>query len=561
MVKFWRSYRKVRAERDQLREELRALRSDYQQIESQVASTPLLLIWLDEQGRIRNIRDGGAHIIEKPAKELTGMSYGEAVDCIHNPQNDAGCGSTPYCKDCPMWNGIRRTLDGGSAFHKEEIRQVFRRRGSIYTMTFQVSSTLLDQNNESMILIRMWDITDRKAVEEELQELNHQLMKTREMSEDGNRLKESFLSNMSHEIRTPINGIMGFTQILLGRKTDEQQTREYLEIIYQQTGQLLENINDLIEISKAASNQLQIHATRFNVINLLHNLQQRYKKKLEAGDGSSVSLRLDLTDASDAVFIRADQQKLRQVLEHLLDNAVEFTFEGEIKLGFEIADGREFYFYVQDTGIGIPPGKQSEVFESFRQVDEGLSRQHQGSGLGLTLAKHYVEIMGGCIGLHSEEGKGSRFYFRIPRHLGAGVSPEVPQAKDEPVPRWDDKTLLLVEDDPSSQLYLREALHPTGAKVLLSETGGRALQLLEKVPQQADLVLMDVRLPDISGLDVIRKIREAGHHIPIIAQTAHAMKNDRRNCLQAGADDYITKPVAISNLLSTVARLIDGDSR
>ncbi|HKL37765.1 MAG TPA: response regulator [Bacteroidales bacterium] len=560
MLKFWRRYRMVLAERDRLGEELRALRNDYQQMESLYANTPLILIWLDKEGHIRNIRDGGAHIIERPAEELIGLSYGEAMDCIHYPHDAGSCGSTPYCKDCPMWNMIRETLNRGSDIRGKEIQQVLRRGGSTCAMTFQVSTTRLDKNNESMVLMRILDITDRKAMEEELQKVNHQLMKTREMSQDGNRLKESFLSNMSHEIRTPINGIMGFTQILLERKTDEQQTREYLEIIYQQTGKLLGNINDLIEISKAASNQLQMQATRFNVINLLHNLRQCYSRKLEAGDEAAVSLKLDFPDTSDAVFIRADQQKLRQVLEHLLDNALKFTFEGGIKLGFEIADEREFHFYVQDTGIGIPQGKQSEVFDSFRQVDEGFSRQHQGSGLGLTLAKHYVEIMGGCIGLHSEEGKGSCFYFRIPRHPEAGFSPEVPKTMDEPVPSWDDRTLLLVEDDPSSQLYLREALDPTGVKVLLSETGGHALQLLEKV-EQPDLVLMDVRLPDISGLDVIRKIREAGHHIPIIAQTAHAMDNDRRKCLQAGADDYITKPVGISNLLSTVARLIDGDSR
>ena len=531
------------------------MRKHQQQMDALYANTPLVLIWLDTGGQIRTINQGGDQLTVRPREELTGLRYGEALGCIHHLEDAWGCGFAPPCKNCGLRNMVLDTLDDGVVRHMEEVTQTFYRDGQHISMTFHVTTLLLDQETEPLVLVRMWDVTHRKFMEEELERSKDQLSRAQQKAEEGNRLKTSFLSNISHEIRTPINGIMGFAQILLERTTDEPQTKEYLEIIYQQTGKLLKNITDLVEVSRAASDQLELHSTRFNAGNLLYNLKQQYEARLKEKAEAGVSLSVDFPDT---VFIRADHQKLRQVLEHLLDNAIKFTPEGCISLGLEMTDEQECRFYVQDTGIGIPKEKQAEVFESFRQVDEGLSRQHPGSGLGLTLAKHYVEIMGGRMGLHSEKDKGSCFYFYIPRDPDNKGVPPIPASMGEDVFNWDKKTFLLVEDDPSSQLYLKEALYPTGAQVLLSETGNQALELMERI-RELDLVLMDIRLPDISGLDVIRGIRASGHRVPIIAQTAHAMEEDHFTFLQAGADDYIAKPVSIGDLLSVMARWL-GDS-
>jgi signal transduction histidine kinase/CheY-like chemotaxis protein len=556
MLKYWRRYKNIRAERDRLDKELRFLKKQQRQIDELHTNTPLILIWLDRGVRIRKVSYGISRLTDQRAETITGLRYGEAFGCIHHLEDARGCGFAPLCKNCELRKMVEDTLNTGEGRYIEQVSQAFRQRGHSGSRLFSVATTFLDQGDEVLVMASMWDITHQKTVEAELKRLNQQLSEAMQKAEEGNQLKTAFLSNLSHEIRTPINGIMGFAQILLERETDEQQRKEYLEIIYRQTGKLMENITDLIEISKAASDQLDVNSTRFNVANLLHNLQQEYKAKLKDVAGDSVSLRLDL---AGSVFVCADHQKLRKVLEHLLDNAVKFTPEGEIRLGFEITDQQEYRFYVRDTGIGIPLEKQTEVFESFRQVDEGLSRQHQGSGLGLSLAKHYVEIMGGRIGLHSEEGKGTCFYFYVSEDLDSIRKPAIPEAMEEHATNWNNKTLLLVEDDPSSQLYLKEALLPTGMEVLVSGTGRQALQLIEQI-NKPDLVLMDIRLPDISGLEVIRVIRDRGCRVPVIAQTAHAMEKDRLTCLQNGADEFISKPVSIRELMSVIDKWIGGSA-
>ena len=349
-----------------------------------------------------------------------------------------------------------------------------------------------------------------------------------------------------------MNGIMGFAQILKDRELDFEERKEYLSIIYDQSKHLMEIINDIIDLSKIEANQLRIQKECFSLNGLLNNLFDEQKRKLKKMGKSDIEIKNHFP--ADGLQIECDPHRLRQVMVNLLDNAMKFTDKGFIELGYELEKNR-IKFYVQDTGIGIPHEKKEEIFERFRQLDDSSCRNYDGTGLGLTISKDLAELMGGQMWVESESGRGACFYFTLP-HQGqeAVEGPSEENQRDQRY-KWEGKTILLVEDDTVSNEYFREVLAPTRANIIISETGEQALKQFGQ-DTTIDLVLMDIQLPDISGLEVTRKIKNVNQQIPIIAQTARAMTEDRERCIQAGADEYITKPIAIDDLLAIINRFI-----
>jgi PAS domain S-box-containing protein len=389
------------------------------------------------------------------------------------------------------------------------------------------------------------DITQSKKTENELSI-------AKEKAEESDRLKSAFLANMSHEIRTPMNGIMGFAQILKERELGLTERNEYLNIIYEQSEHLMQIINDIIDISKIEANQLNISKEPFNVNDLLNHLFEEQNNAREKLGKSEITLSNESPPRD--LIIEGDPNRTRQVMNNLLDNALKFTDRGYIRFGYSIK-AENIEFYVRDTGIGINRDKQDEVFERFRQLDESTNRSYEGTGLGLTISKHLVEIMGGSMRLESEEGKGSCFYFTLPYQATSYEKENPKETSRNEKPNWNAKTFLLVEDDPVSMEYLKEALYPTDVNILVAETGHQAMEQFNQ-HDSLDLILMDIKLPDFSGLEVIKEIRKIDHEIPILAQTAHAMSEDRDKCIQAGADEYISKPISMDGLLSTISKLI-----
>jgi len=239
----------------------------------------------------------------------------------------------------------------------------------------------------------------------------------------------------------------------------------------------------------------------------------------------------------------------------LINNAIKFTDEGEIEFGYFLRPENTPVFYVKDTGIGIPKDKQTAIFNRFQKVSEDSTRIYDGSGLGLTISKNLVELMGGKMWVESESGKGSCFYFTLPYEPVKEKSNSNPASTSQAKYNWNGKTILVVEDDLTSQEYLKESIAKTHAEVKVSETGKRALQECSN-DQSIDLILMDIRLPDINGLDVTREIREMNNQVPVIAQTAYAMTEDRDTCISAGANDYLSKPIEVDDLLSMIDKYI-----
>jgi len=394
-----------------------------------------------------------------------------------------------------------------------------------------------------------------RYINEHLEKQKHELEKAKEKAEESDRLKSAFLANMSHEIRTPMNGIMGFAQLLKQKDLNAQKRKEFLSIIHGRTRHLLQIINDIVDISKIEANQLDIHPEDFDLNELLDNLYKEQLKELEDLKKSHIQFYLSKEMKQTNFYIKADSNRLRQILDNLLSNAIKFTEEGYIEFGYQLKNQEGITFFVRDTGIGIPPGKQKEIFERFRQVDESTSRRYEGTGLGLTISKNLVEMMGGNIWMEPRKEKGSIFRFFLPCEKSQMQETDSLDDNTEKYYDWKDKSILLVEDDPASQEYLQEGLEPTGVKIFAFESAEKALESFRE-DDGFDLVLMDIRLPGMNGLEATNRLRKINSNIPVIAQTAHAMEEDRKRCIQSGATDYISKPIEISKLLTLVNRYI-----
>jgi PAS domain S-box-containing protein len=391
------------------------------------------------------------------------------------------------------------------------------------------------------------DITDRKQMESEIKAAKLK-------AEESDKLKSAFLANMSHEIRTPLNGILGFSELLKRKNLPSDKRHFYTDIINSNGKQLLKIISDIIDISKIESGQIVIDRTFCSVSSILGELYGFFQNELKSREKSKIELIKDGDQLDQDLVLNCDEIRLRQILTNLLSNAVKFTSKGCIRFGYEIK--RNFVeFYVKDTGIGIKQEYQSFVFERFRQANESVSREYGGTGLGLAICKSLVELMGGKIWVFSEEYQGSEFRFSLP--MGILKNSTYPFSSDKNYLgdySWPGKKILIVEDDLPSVQLMQETLEDSLAEIIHAEDGEIAIKL--HGDRRPDIILMDIRLPKMNGLDAIRTIRGIDKNVAIIAITANAFVEDRMNCLSAGSNEYLSKPVDRDQLLSTIDRFI-----
>jgi len=385
------------------------------------------------------------------------------------------------------------------------------------------------------------------------------LLEAKKKAEESDRLKSAFLANMSHEIRTPMNGIIGFTQLLKERQISQEKQQGFLKLIDDQSRQLLKIINDIIDISKIEANQLKIEKGGFYLNDLLSELYNSYSAQLEQEGDQQVHLDLALGLSRAESYIHSDRLRIRQILTNLISNALKFTSQGTIRFGYEKSSDNALQFFVSDTGQGIPEDKLKDIFDRFRQAEESpTSARHEGTGLGLSISKNLVHLLNGHISVESEEGKGSVFYFTLPyERMEEQQAGEERAHRENPTFDWSGHKILIVEDDPVSLEYLEEIIGETGASLLRAQQGREAFDKFMQTPD-VEMILMDIQLPDRSGRQITKDIREDGYKIPIIAQTAYAMQEDKEKCLQAGCDDYISKPIDVQALLSIMNKYLEN---
>jgi PAS domain S-box-containing protein len=416
----------------------------------------------------------------------------------------------------------------------------------------ELSTVSLKRGDDISVMGIMRDITDRKMAEREL-------LKAKEKAQESDRLKSAFLANMSHEIRTPMNGIVGFTRLLKDKDFPKDKQKEFLSIIDSRSSHLLQLINDIIDISKIEAGQLQISRNTFSLNHLLDELKDMYENELDSRQKSHIELHAHKGLSDQQAHIYSDQLRLKQILTNLLSNSVKFIESGQITIGYEQSNTQTLQFFVQDTGPGIPGNKQRLIFNRFRQANESHQKGYGGTGLGLSISKNLVEMLGGKIWVESKEGRGATFKFTLPYKPVEG---EV-QAPDKPAAStgqynhaFEGHHILLVEDDPVSRQFIHEILDPTGIDIHHATNAKQGYRVFLEKQKEVSLVLMDIRLPDIDGLELSRKIRKKDASMPVIAQTAYAMAEDRKKSIEAGCNDYLSKPTQAEYLLEILSRYL-----
>ncbi|KAF0128695.1 MAG: Diguanylate cyclase/phosphodiesterase [Bacteroidetes bacterium] len=400
----------------------------------------------------------------------------------------------------------------------------------------------IDVENISLLAYLAWEMVEKKKISKEL-------VFAKEKAEESDRLKSAFLANMSHEIRTPMNGILGFAELLNEPDLTGDEQQKCIDMIGKSGKRMLNIINDIVDISRIEAGLMKLDISESNVNEQIEYIYTFFKPEVKA-KGIKLSFRNSLT-AKEAI-IKTDREKLYAILTNLVKNAIKYTSEGSIEFGYSVVTMHELpqlQFYVKDTGIGIPKDRQEAIFERFIQADIADKMARQGAGLGLAITKSYIEMLGGKIWVESEEGIGSTFYFTLPytiESLKESIEQQTePSENNETIRKL---KILIAEDDEVSEMLINSYIKKFGKEILKARTGVEAVEICRDNPD-IDLILMDIRMPEMNGYEATKEIRQFNKDVVIIAQTAYGLTGESAKAIKSGCNDYISKPIKKSELL------------
>ncbi|MBW6534262.1 MAG: response regulator [Mariniphaga sp.] len=379
---------------------------------------------------------------------------------------------------------------------------------------------------------------------------NFELKMAKEQAEESDRLKSAFLANLSHEIRTPMNAIIGFADLLNLNGLDDKTREKYTHIIQNSGNYLLSIISDIVEISQIEAGQVELNETEIDLHEFLDDVYNAFKVSVPKNKNLVINLLKEKFLVSKKM--KTDDIKLRQILMNLLNNALKFTDQGEINFGYEIIENAKITFFVKDTGIGIAPENHQVIFERFRQIDKGKSKINAGSGLGLSITKAYVELMGGTIELISDLGKGTGIKITFPYFQQNSPSEKIKkEVINQPIRTNGNRVIVVAEDDDINWFYIEQILSRYNYKLIRAVNGKEAVDLCRE-NENVDVVLLDIKMPVMDGYEALEKIRNINPKLPVIAQTAYALPGDVEK-IKTLFDDYITKPINRQLLIEKIA--------
>jgi len=499
-----------------------------------IEQSPITVVITDKKGNIQ--------YVNPKFTEQTGYEFEEVKG--KNPRLfQSGEQSVKFYEE--LWNTIMSGYVWHGEFHNKK------KSGESYWESTVISTILNSKGEISFFLAVKEDITEKKRMMADL-------VQAKEKAEESDRLKSSFLANMSHEIRTPMNGIMGFAELLKEPNLSGDEQQEYIHIIQKSGTRMLNIINDIISISKVESGQMDVYITDTNINKQIDYLYTFFKPEAEQ-KGLQLFFKKPLS--SKEATLKTDKEKVYAILTNLVKNAIKFTPAGSIEFGYERKD-KFLEFFVKDTGPGILEEQRKFIFERFRQGSESLNRNYEGAGLGLTISKAFVEMLGGEIWVKSSEGKGSEFYFTIPYTVKTNEKKRSRNTVSVDEAEYPIKKLkiLIAEDDKISSVLLGKVVRNFSKEVLIVKNGIEAVEACCDNPD-IDLILMDIKMPLLDGYEATRLIRKFNTDVVIIAQSAFALTGDQDKAITAGCNDYLTKPIIRKELMDHLNKYFNRQLR
>lgn len=509
--------------------------------EQLIEMLPSGLIIADSNENIIRINKALTEITQRPGKSFYRKNLSTVFKSLANKDTKIKFDAQDYFKHIEL-NTKTEKDKTVSIFYKQLHDKFGRILGSI---------TLIHDINE---LIKAQELLSKSNIllEKRVEERTHELSLAKAKAEEANRLKTEFLNNMSHEIRTPMNGIIGFSQMLDQPNISNEKRKHYCKIVQNSSQQLLRIIDDILAISTLDTKQEKINETEFCLNDLLMELFSIFNLKSKE---RNIPLYLKKALHDDQSHLISDKTKLSKILGNLLENALKFTNEGFIEFGYNLGK-TNLVLYVKDTGIGISPINHRIIFERFAQEDKEISLKHGGIGLGLSICEENAKLLGGEITLESEKGKGSTFFVSIPYKPIQKESINISESVDNKQKTSGEYTILVAEDEEVNYLYVEVLFEDEieGNYNLIHAKNGKEAVDICMTNNSIDLVLMDIKMPIINGLEATKKIKEKFPNLPIIAQTAYSTESDKQLALKHGCNDFISKPIEKERLFKLISK-------
>ena len=481
-----------------------------------VEQSPLMILITNRSGKIEYINSEFSRFMQYTSEEILGTTPRIFKQKLHTKES--------YDR---MWKTLQMAQVWQSEFQNRK------KDGTAFWENVTIFPLIGSNGFTSNYIIIKENINEKK-------ELISELIAAKEKAEESDRLKTSFLANMSHEIRTPMNGILGFTELLKEPNLSGNDQKFYIQVIEESGARMLNLMNNLIDISRIESGEINVFLASYDIKYKFEHIFDFFVKEAEQ---KGLQFRLINDFHYNECLLKTDAQKLDAIVINLVKNAIKFTKEGSVEFGCEWKEDH-FLFFVRDTGVGIAKEYHEIIFDRFRQASESLSRPYEGAGLGLSISKAYTEILGGRIWVESEAGKGSTFYFTLPSKKmlfeeGQIQSDHIRSTQSNPTVGL---KILIVEDDDISMNFIEIVIGAFTSNLLKARSGVEAVDIARKNPDIA-LILMDIKMPIMDGLEATRQIREFNNQVIIIAQTAYSLTGDRERALEAGCNDYLSKPI------------------